>query len=184
MKPGVTAGCRWTWCEMAAFGNTYVSYAGPGRTRKLPNFRRYFGSEVPNAWRLELSQILTQVPLDFIPMGRAAPVLESCRKLQHLEASCEELQQQKDDEAKGTETRDASELQELMLLYDAELQAAQQRLSDFQSMLEQELLLFQQSELQGDPLQQMDAGANSRDALLELQPGVGGQEDTPNLFPD
>ena len=46
MKPGVTAGCCWTWCEMVAFGNTYVSYAGPGRTRKLPNFRRYFGSEV------------------------------------------------------------------------------------------------------------------------------------------
>lgn len=140
-------------------------------TKQLVAKRRL--SEVAG-WRSDLLEVVRQVPSDFTPAGRAAPVLESLRKLQLLEVQHAELLQQRDQESKATAT--AEEMRELMLLYDSELEAAESRLNGFSEMLEQELLIFQREELRGDRLEELDAAANGRDAVLELMPGVGGQE--------
>eukprot|EP00435_Cladocopium_sp_Y103_P025170 s756_g6.t1 len=138
-------------------------------TKRLAAQRSF--SEVAG-WRSDLLEVVKQVPSDFVPAGRAAPVLESLRKLQMLEVQHAELLEQRDQESQVTAPE---ELRELMLLYDSELEASETRLNGFNEMLEQELLIFQREELRGERLEELDAAANGRDAVLELMPGVGGQ---------
>ncbi|CAK9016488.1 Peptide chain release factor 1 (RF-1) [Durusdinium trenchii] len=141
--------------------------------RKVP--RRWLCSRCFASWHAVLLDLVQQVPADFAPSGRAAPVLESVRKWQQLQVQLLELQQQKDYESQTA--KQAEELEELMSLYDSEIEASDARLVSYGGMLEQELLLFQQDLLRGHRLENLEAAeANSRDAVLELFPGVGGQE--------
>eukprot|EP00913_Durusdinium_trenchii_P002761 g2554.t1 len=126
--------------------------------RKVP--RRWLCSRCFASWHAVLLDLVQQVPADFAPSGRAAPVLESVRKWQQLQVQLLELQQQKDYESQTA--KQAEELEELMSLYDSEIEASDARLVSYGGMLEQELLLFQQDLLRGHRLENLEAAeANS-----------------------
>lgn len=117
---------------------------------------------------------LPSAPAAELPL-KAAPIVETIRLLTRLEAERQELAEQRSAEADV----------ELQQLYDAEIRAADMRLSSGSALLEQELLLMlgwaRDESLDAGSLSDAFAGGeapdnDSRDVVLEVTHGVGGQE--------
>ncbi|CAJ1350656.1 unnamed protein product [Effrenium voratum] len=131
---------------------------------RLRRVRHFSGA----LWHTQLLELLHQVPEE-LPAGKAASVLDSFRSLRQLEEQHLELQRQRDVEQQS----EGEDLEELIHLYNSELQAVEARVHMRHDLLEKELFLFQRGE---GRLEHHDAVADSRDAVMELAPGVGGQE--------
>lgn len=114
----------------------------------------------PRALQPRLLALADQAPEQLAALPHASPTLEALRAFARLETERCELEKQR-----------AAEVEvEVQQLYDGELVAADARLMASAQQLEEELLLLL------DHDQARTAALDSRDAILELTPGVGGQE--------
>ncbi|CAE7258536.1 prfA [Symbiodinium natans] len=133
--------------------------------------RSRWASSAP--WQARLLELTQKVPDDVFPSAKVASALESARAFRRAKDAKHELEKQRQTDLSS---QDALGDEELAALYDSELQAADDLLDAQGTVLEQELLFFHRSAADGRLDHHDSAAADGRDALLELTPGVGGQE--------